>query len=270
MNKLIIIFLVSTLSYFSNLRAQRDLRDSLQSNILNETRYLRVHLPKSYDNSKDKEYPLVLVFDAEMLYYFTTGHSEILYDEDPDYSFVPETIIVGINQAYPYDNIPYSEIRGKDAEYEYIKKGFQKSTGEQFILFIENELLPYLDNKYRIGKYKSIIGYSLTASIVNNLLLNNNDLFNSYVAISPSPFNEESFKQMQQIIEKIDNTKLYYISTARNDKTGHLSFVNKITDSILHKSANKKFHYLTENLGEEHHQSLILKSLGNAFIHLFS
>jgi hypothetical protein len=42
----------------------------------------------------EKSYPLILVLDAENTFYLTTGNTELMSDPDPDFSTIPEAIVV--------------------------------------------------------------------------------------------------------------------------------------------------------------------------------
>ena len=108
--KLLLLFLVLGL----NLNAQTDFDVTLNSKILDTERKIKIHLPKSYEEDTDKTYPLILVLDAEHTFYFTVGNTEIMYDPDPDFEIIPETIVVGIYQNYSLDGTTYNYVRGTD------------------------------------------------------------------------------------------------------------------------------------------------------------
>ena len=65
---------------------------------------------------------------------------------------------------------------------------FSKSTGggENFVAFIEKELMPHIDSVYQTAPYKILIGHSFGGLTVMNVLTNHTKLFNAYIAIDPS------------------------------------------------------------------------------------
>src|SRR5690606_22651678 len=67
------------------------------------------------------------------------------------------------------------------------KKRFP-STGEseKFINFIEKELQPFVQHKYKTTTAKTIIGQSLGGLLATEILLKKPELFNKYIIISPS------------------------------------------------------------------------------------
>ena len=62
------------------------------------------------------------------------------------------------------------------------------STGhsDNFISFIENELQPFIKNKYKTNRDKTIIGQSLGGLLATEVLLKKLLLFNRYIIVSPS------------------------------------------------------------------------------------
>lgn len=250
----------------SNLNAQTDSNISVNSKVLETERKIKVHLPKSYETSKDKTYPLILVLDAEHTFYFTIGNTEIMYDPDPDFEQIPETIVVGIFQNYSLDGTDYNYVRGSDASWDTNTGKFSKSS-KKFYEFIKNELLPYLEKNYRIGEFKSLLGHSLTASFVASTMLENDTVFDAYVLLSPNllDFNETLFDK----IENGDQKKLVYLSTSDNDLEGHKASIDKLNDGYFSKREYKKTIYEFQNFQDENHMSLISRSIPFAIEHIF-
>ena|SRR5690554_5794368 len=153
-----------------NLQAQTDFDVSLKSKILKTERKIKIHLPKSYEKETDKDYPLILVLDAENTFYFTVGNTEIMYDPDPDFEVIPETIVVGIYQNYSLDGTTFNYVRGTDNDWNTETGKFSESSSK-FYNFLQYELLTYLIENYRIGDFRAILGHSLTASFVGSIIL---------------------------------------------------------------------------------------------------
>jgi hypothetical protein len=58
--------------------------------------------------------------------------------------------------------------------------------GEQFISFLEKELIPYINDRYPTETYKMLIGHSFGGLLVMQTFVHHTNLFNSYVSIDPS------------------------------------------------------------------------------------
>jgi predicted alpha/beta superfamily hydrolase len=117
--------LTLSILFLTNLNAQTDVDILINSKILNAERKIKIHLPKSFKTSKEKSYPLILVLDAENTFYLTTGNTELMSDPDPDFSTIPEAIVVGIYQDY-FINGEY--VRGTDSMWDTSTGKLSKSS----------------------------------------------------------------------------------------------------------------------------------------------
>jgi len=65
---------------------------------------------------------------------------------------------------------------------------FSKTSGggENFVAFIEKELMPHIDSAYQTAPYRVLIGHSFGGLTAMNVLTNHTKLFNAYIAIDPS------------------------------------------------------------------------------------
>lgn len=250
-----------------NLHAQSDFDITINSKILETDRKIKIHLPKSYENSQDKTYPLILVLDSEITFYFTVGNTEIMYDQDPDFEQIPETIVVGIYQNYYLDNTAFNQVRGKDSKWNPKTGGFSKSS-KLFNDFITEELLPYLKSNYRIGQFNAILGHSLTASFISSMLIENDNSFDAYILLSPNlnDFDETLFNN----IEKMNQSKFIYLCTSSNDLIGHKTQISKLHNQYFSKFSYKNMYYQFDDFNEADHMSLLNRSIPYALQHIFT
>lgn len=246
---------------------QTDSDINFKSEILKTERQIKIHLPKSYNDSISKTYALLFVLDSETTYYLTAGNTENLYDPDPWFEVIPETIVVGIHQNYSLDGTTYNYIRGRDCGWD-AKTGKFSESSKLFYQFIATELLPFLKSEYRINDFNAILGHSLTASFVSSMLLENDDLFKAYIMISP---NWEAFDNtLFDNIEKAEQTKLVYVSTCSNDLSVHLESITTIQNEHFSKKEFKNVKYLYNYFEGEEHNSVVNRSIPYAIKHIFS
>ncbi len=145
--------------------------DSVQSQILNETRKIWVNLPEGYYENK-QHYPLAIVLDPEDHFYPAIGTIFHLSRN----STCPPMIVVGlVNKDRIRDFTPTTA-------------SILPSSGgaEKFALFLQSELLPYLDIHYSTNSERLIFGHSLGGLFVINTMLKHSDLFRHYISIDPS------------------------------------------------------------------------------------
>ncbi|WP_185956502.1 alpha/beta hydrolase [Changchengzhania lutea] len=161
--------------------------DSIQSKTLNELRKIWVHVPNAGNNTTEK-YPVVYLLDGYAHFASVTGMIQQLSSINGN-TIVPKMIVVGIpNTNRMRDLTPVAEINAGDKTDESHSGG-----GEQFMDFLETELIPYIEEKYPTAPYKMYIGHSLGGLTVINTLLKRPELFSSYLAIDPSLWWADSF-----------------------------------------------------------------------------
>ena len=164
-------------------------RHMLPSRILGEPREINVRLPASYADAKaDRRYPVLYVLDGGVEQDFPhiaglAQHGEISGTFD-------EFILVGIatkkriwELTFPTQDERYTTFyRANGQPVEFASGG----GSETFRRFIAEEVIPFVEAKYRTGGRRVLLGESLAAFFVVDSLLRQPGLFHDYVAISPS------------------------------------------------------------------------------------
>jgi len=160
-------------------------RDSIKSVILNETRHILVHMPDNYDQSKT--YPVLYRLDGttELLLETLVIVNRLVYSDE----LAPEMIIVAVENT----------IRSRDmwpVNNDYYPQP-NKAGAEDFLKFIEKELIPYIDRNYSTDNNRILCGQSLSAIFVVYSFLTKPNLFDSYVASSAGfPACEDYFTEL--------------------------------------------------------------------------
>lgn len=220
--------------------AQKDNRitigtvDTVYSKILNEKRTVLIHMPQG---DKDQRYPVLYILDG--VDYF---QSAVAIDEQLS-GVLPYMIIVGITNT----------VRDRDLTPTFVKGHNVSGGGENFMSFIEKELIPYVDAHYPAAPYRVFSGHSLGGLTVMNAFFNHTELFNAYIAIDPSIWwdNQQWIKKQEPKLPKLDlkNKSLFVAiannipagldtNTVQNDKSG----MSLVTQAVL-----PFVHFLREN-----------------------
>ena len=213
---LIILILISQISF-----GQQN-RDSLfttlghstkiESEFLNQTKTLFIHLPFKYD--KNKEYPLIVLTDF-MAFKPLSSTTEIMaYNQT-----IPWCIVV----CPMTTNVPdeYSPIIDNDSE---------KINGGKTISFYEKELFPFLQSKYKISK-KILWGKGFSGMFSTFVMLSKPDLFDSYISDTPNFELMEKEINGDKTFEKIGETKVsYYLTGTMTEEkdNANLTFLTKL------------------------------------------
>ena len=186
MKRMLIILLtaIQINSYCQEIDHEFVFIDTIQSKYLNKSEIINIYLPPDYYNSKDN-YPLQVVlggYSRTRLYYSMNEYLSKTYQilDLNQLHTIPETIIVGLSNA-PSNNI------------------------ENFGKFIHNEVIPYIELKYRKTDYKSIIGHSFDGEFVLHNLFSIDSPFQSYICTAPT--NSENFRNQLNNEETIDLIK---------------------------------------------------------------
>ncbi len=152
--------------------------DSIYSESLKEHRAFYIQLPANYNPNKNEKYPVVYVLDGEVL--LPTVNNVLGFYSG---GFTPEMVIVGIsNTNNRTRDLTTSKINEKYG------MPFNEENGEanNFSKFIETELIPYIEKKYPVTTFRTLIGHSYGGLFVLYTLIHHPQLFSNYVAIDPS------------------------------------------------------------------------------------
>jgi hypothetical protein len=159
----------------------------LHSKILKEDRPYLVYLPPSYESRKflPQKYPVLYLLDGDSHLPWASG---VVYFMSAGINFnyqVPEMIIVAIRDTDRTRDLTPThsaqDINGKDAP------GFASSGGgDNFLDFLQEELIPHIETEYRTQPYRILVGHSLGGLLALHALESRPQLFQAYVAMDPS------------------------------------------------------------------------------------
>lgn len=154
---------------------------TINSKILNENRELNIYLPATYQADSLKTYPVIYLLDGSKNEDFIHISGIVQFGSFSWINMLPESIVVGIANVDRKRDFTYP------SKNELDQKEFPSSgKSEKFISFIDSELQPYINSKFRTTKEKTIIGQSLGGLLATEILLKKPDIFDNYIIVSPS------------------------------------------------------------------------------------
>jgi len=193
----------------------------IQSEVLNQSREILIYTPAYYKESEYQHFDVVFVFDAQNRQFFDLTHSIISFLDESNP--VNPFIVVGISAytgkeeyARNDDFLPYPK-------YDKIEDnfyGYGHANRERFTQYLNQEVIPLLNKKYRITSKRLAVGHSLGASYVLSTLINNPSLFSSHIAISPNfKFDEERLANefINNDFSEMTENKFLFLSHADED-----------------------------------------------------
>jgi predicted alpha/beta superfamily hydrolase len=213
-----------------------------------------VHRPEiNVDNSAStKAYPVVYVLDGEALFETTLKILKSLSKSTGD-SIFSQAMVVGVGNIWQRDR-DYTPTRIISSPFVDDMAARQSGGGEKFVLFLEKELIPYVNSKYPASSKRVLIGHSLGGLTVMNILLNHKELFSGYAAIDPSMWwdDENLLKQSKTILSetKFENVSLFLaIANTMNKEMSSVSEIKKddSKNTILIRPSIKLTDYLNAN-----------------------
>ena len=191
MNRL--TFLISVLLFSCPLNAQPQISKiqrpieitpyeafTINSAVLGRKYILSIKVPLDYldKGNETKKYPVLYLNDAPHTFKVATG---VTYFKSMD-----RAIVVGISYALGVDG-QFSRFRDLTPAYDSSIKQYTTGQAPEFLKFIEDEVITFVEKNYRADPTKRILaGHSLGASFGAWVLLTKPELFSSYVLTSPS------------------------------------------------------------------------------------
>jgi predicted alpha/beta superfamily hydrolase len=170
---------------------------SISSSVLNETLDIYIQIPFKYHSefNQNSRYPVLYTLDAPVGLPLVSGVLEPLNG----YNNAPQMIIVGIstsNRGRDFTPTP-------DPNYEEISGGADK-----YLSFIEQDVIPYIENHYRTEKFRILSGHSYGGLLVSHSFYKKPNLFQAHFANSPSFF-WDSGKTVSNIVTFVKKNPMH-------------------------------------------------------------
>lgn len=145
---------------------------TLDSDRLGHVRRVFVSLPSDYAKGEER-YPVLYLLDGDRLFESTAAAARFLASAGA----IPPLIVVGVandvDRGY-YLTPPFD-------------RWLSRSGGaDEFLGFLETELIPWVDSEYRTAPHRTLAGSSFGGIFVLHALYSKPDLFHAYLAASPS------------------------------------------------------------------------------------
>ena len=232
---------------------------SLFSKTLEEERPILIHLPQNYEES-DQSYPVLYLLDGRGHFHHTTGSADFLARTGR----IPDVIVVGIpnTKDRTHDLTPTETAK---------TKRFPTSGGaDDLVKFIHKELMPFIDQKYRTTDYQVLIGHSFGGLFAIHSLINHPEVFDAYLAISPSLWFDDQHlvKQADNFFEEHADHKGKLYMTMGNEGGNMLGGAWKFS-ALLEEKAPRSFHWEFHLMEKEDHGSVPHRSTYNGLETLF-
>jgi predicted alpha/beta superfamily hydrolase len=140
---------------------------------LGAQRTVWIHIPNSNggnENTGKGRYPVIYLLDGDANFNDIVSITKFMSNA----GLCPPMIVVGILHPARMTDLTF----GTDKETPGVV-----GKGEQFLRYIEKELMPYIESNYPTASYKTLIGHSVGGLTVVNTMIHHPDLFDAYVSL---------------------------------------------------------------------------------------
>ncbi len=258
-----ILFLNIICICFQNAFAQeaQTINDTIYSEVLNEEREITIKLPVSYDQESNEKYDVIYLTDGEWNEY----PFSFIYKFAQDESYVPPAIIVSVKNKY----IDGANQRDRDFLPVKVPQPAISGGADNFLDFLEQELMPYINTNYKTNGHNSLYGHSYGGLFTAYALLTRPAVFDYYYATDPAFwFNDEYIIQLAgEKLESLPPGKVFWVAGITESHKGMK--IDKM-DSVLQAKAPENLHWKVVTYPNEKHNSVRLKAMYDGIKYVYS
>jgi uncharacterized protein len=256
MNRLPALALLSLLAA-PGLTAQADdgpqiKRLTIKSEVLGEERVALIRTPPGYDTNGQR-YPVLYMTDGDG----NIGHTVATIEFLARNSRMPELIVVGITNTDRTRDLTPTKVTTAKMKNTPVGGG----GADNFLKFIETELIPAVEKDYRTLPFRIHAGHSFGGLFAIHSLVTKPDLFNGYIACSPSLWwdDEVTVKKLDEFLKgHKELNRTLYMTLASED--GQMRVAYDHAKALLARQQLKDFAWDSSLMEDEDHGSTVLRA----------
>jgi len=224
---------------------------TIKSSVLGEDRTILVRTPAGYETNK-LAYPVLYMTDGDAHIAHTGSTIEFLARNGR----MSEMIVVGITNTDRTRDLTPTKATGPNAAQ------FPTAGGaDNFLKFIETEVIPEIEKRYRVQPYRVLAGHSFGGLFAVHTLITRPELFNSYVAVSPSlQWSDDATLKRAEEFFKTRKDLRATLFTSLGNEPGAIGKSFEEFKQVLAKSQIKGFEWEAQQMTDEDHGSVVLRS----------
>jgi predicted alpha/beta superfamily hydrolase len=228
----------------------------INSAVLGEERTILVRVPPGYETNKLR-YPVLYMTDGNAHIGHTSSTVEFLAQNGR----MSELIVVGITNTDRTRDLSPTHVKttvgGGGSALQFPTSG----GGDKFLKFIETELIPEIEKRYRTHPYRILAGHSLGGLFAIHAMVSRPEVFNSYVAVSPALQwdNQVAVKRAEDFFKAPKEWQGTLIMTLGREP-GPIEDGFYQLKQVLEKNQTKGFEWKAEVLDDEDHGSVVMPS----------
>ena len=248
---LLLIFSLYVMSFFSLSGEPIIIGETItiDSKVLMKKASLNIRLPSSYLALKNKRYPVLFSLGTDTGFAATAGTLETLSH----------------NQEYPMPDTIFVSLTTETAV-NVIQRGVKS---EDFINFLETDVIPYIDKNYRTQPYRILTAGERFGQAPLYALIHKPKLFQAYFVISPWIKDDSSLVNEFETFLKGNKGFSAFLWLSSGGEARVAPNYHKLI-SLLQQHAPEKLEWKSAQFNQNTHMSQGLISLPNAIESLFA
>ena len=237
----------------------------LKSEILLEERPFIISLPHGYENN-DANYPVLYLLDGLGNIKHEIGTVELLTDS----GIIPPMIIVAVESLDRSRDLTPSSA-GQGVYGGLGDSGIAQSGGApKFLQFLEDELIPYVESKFRTYPYRLLEGHSFGGLFSTYVLMEKPDIFDAFIIQAPALWwnKEEMTANAKPFFKSHTNIdKTIYFGIGGGDGWGMRQELKRYVQ-VIEENTPKSLRWKHEEVGDEDHDTsrLLLNYYGLKYV----
>lgn len=248
-------------------------RREVASRVLKEDRTIYIYLPESYAQGRDDHrYPVLYVRDGGKFFHAFTGAVQHLASDATPH--VPEMIVVAIVETDRVrDSSSTHSVQGFTGKTD---EGFNSSGGGlNFLRFLEQELVPYIDREFRTSSYRIYCGYSFTGLSVIEEFLDEKTIFDAFLIMDPSWWWDDYAMEKRASAalpgRRFNRIQLFMAASGEAYPEKYFIEARDISSlaEILRRTNPAGLEWSFERYADESHHSMALRALYDGLTYFF-
>ena len=225
---------------------------ALDSKVMQEPRRVIVWTPPGYENGRTRV-PVLYLTDADRQFAHTVTSVEFLSRNGR----APAMMVVGIfNTDRARDLTPY-----KDGTEQNDARLTTAGGADRFLQFIETELVPWVESRYRTEPFRLFAGHSFGGLFAAHALATRPGLFNATIAVSPTLAwrQGEPARRIEQMLARNPTLKASLYVTLGDEGDEMQSGFDRLK-AVLDTHAGRTLRWHMVSMKDEDHGSIVLRS----------
>ena len=231
------------------------IQTDLHSATLSEDRRVIIHLPRNYPKDTARKYPVMYVLDGTSQDQHTFDKITVLSDA----GLIPSAIVVGLPNTRGN--------RERDQTPPFMRRDVNDQSSpfggaDKFLSFIEKELIPFVEGKYRTSGYRAISGNSRGGLFVLYSLVEKPDLFQARFCYSTPVWRFDNLmvhKTAEFLRSSPSSNGFLYLSVGEKETEQMVGGFNEMV-KVLKKNRRKQFRWAADYTPFAVHQDNALVS----------